>query len=465
MLSDQSMTERQRVLYDQVNASESLDLNQEQIGDAGARAIAEALKVNKTLTSLNLGWNQIGSDGAQEIAEALKVNTTLTKLYLESNEIANAGALAIAEALKVNRTLTELYLRDTRIGGAGAQAIAEALRVNTKLTLLDLEVNQIGDTGAQAFAEALKVNTTLSWLLLWQNQIGDAGALAIAEALEGNTMLEYLFLEANQITDVGAQAIAEAPKVNTRLEILYLEVNQIGDTGAQAIADALKVNTTLTSLTLQGNCIGNVGVQAIDEARNVNDTIEVSIDGQMHPLSFSLLPRSASAEDIQSVFRLLISGLQLQDQSASLPALPIEIAERIMDEAYYWQGVQHTNRDCDDEDDDPNRILKVTVPRSITGDSIRVKAIHVLRERLGATTSNVFEIIVRDEQGAVRYEYAAKPTFVDGTIELVTSWPQSHSIVRQMREGWEASVRPSRLSKDVRFAWLYVGYCAFNENQ
>ncbi|KJE97751.1 hypothetical protein, variant [Capsaspora owczarzaki ATCC 30864] len=381
MLSDQSMTERQRVLYDQVNASESLDLNQEQIGDAGARAIAEALKVNKTLTSLNLGWNQIGSDGAQEIAEALKVNTTLTKLYLESNEIANAGALAIAEALKVNRTLTELYLRDTRIGGAGAQAIAEALRVNTKLTLLDLEVNQIGDTGAQA------------------------------------------------------------------------------------IADALKVNTTLTSLTLQGNCIGNVGVQAIDEARNVNDTIEVSIDGQMHPLSFSLLPRSASAEDIQSVFRLLISGLQLQDQSASLPALPIEIAERIMDEAYYWQGVQHTNRDCDDEDDDPNRILKVTVPRSITGDSIRVKAIHVLRERLGATTSNVFEIIVRDEQGAVRYEYAAKPTFVDGTIELVTSWPQSHSIVRQMREGWEASVRPSRLSKDVRFAWLYVGYCAFNENQ
>ena len=44
------------------------------IGDDGAKAIAEALKVNPVLTVLDLHYNNIGVDGAKAIAEALKVN-------------------------------------------------------------------------------------------------------------------------------------------------------------------------------------------------------------------------------------------------------------------------------------------------------------------------------------------------------------------------------------------------------
>ena len=51
-----------------------LNLIDNNIGAEGAKAIAEALKVNPVLNNLDLGYNSIGDDGAKAIAEALKVN-------------------------------------------------------------------------------------------------------------------------------------------------------------------------------------------------------------------------------------------------------------------------------------------------------------------------------------------------------------------------------------------------------
>ena len=75
-----------------------------QIGDEGAQAISESLKINTSLTTLNLGsdkkirnekdrrnekkWigNEIGYEGAKAISESLKINTTLTELNLRCDE-------------------------------------------------------------------------------------------------------------------------------------------------------------------------------------------------------------------------------------------------------------------------------------------------------------------------------------------------------------------------------------------
>ncbi|XP_004365854.1 NOD3 protein [Capsaspora owczarzaki ATCC 30864] len=415
------MTERQRDAYDRVlNASRYLSLQREQLGDAEAQAVAEALKENTV----------IGDAGAKAIAEALRLNKTLQHLYLQQNQIGDDGALAIAQTLRVNTTLHTLYLNDNQLGDGGAQAIAEALTVNGTLATLSLGENQIGDAGARATADALKVNKALTELHLSGNQIGDAGAQAIAEALKLNTTLTQFYFYKNQVGDAGAQAIAEALKVNSSLTEVNLDTNQIGDAGAQAIAEALKVNTTLTALKLNNNCISDVGVQAIDGARNGTLT-NLVISRQINPLAFSLLPRKATAEDTQTVFRLLIRGPELNDQSAHLPLLPAEIAERIMDEAYYFPGIQRTKREWF-LSDQPNNALKVTMPRSIDGNSIRVKAIQVLRAHLDVAQSSVFELIVRDEH-------------------------VTHPIIRQMREGWEIQLRPW-FAQEVLLESLYVGY-------
>ncbi|XP_004347343.1 hypothetical protein CAOG_04596 [Capsaspora owczarzaki ATCC 30864] len=230
-------------------------LKGKQIGDAKALAIAEGLKVNKTLTTLNLSVNQIGDAGTIAIADALKVNTTLTTVYLGENQIGDAGAQAIAEALKMNTTLTELGLHQNQIGDAGAQAIADALKVNKTVTTIYLYTNQIGDDGALAIAEAFKVNTTLTTLSLQQNQIGDVGAQAIAEALKVTKTLTTLFLWQNQIGDAGAQALAEALKANGQYHFgldqqrvpSSAELAQIAARAAANVAEIQQLRSDLTA--------------------------------------------------------------------------------------------------------------------------------------------------------------------------------------------------------------------------
>ncbi|XP_004364145.2 hypothetical protein CAOG_03306 [Capsaspora owczarzaki ATCC 30864] len=402
-----------------------------------------------------LGSNRIGDGGAWAIAEALKVNTTLTWFYLDSNQIGDAGAQAIAEALK-DKPLAELKLGGNRIGDAGARAIAEALKVNKTLTQLEFGDNPIGDVGAQAVAEALTVNKTLTRLSLWSSQIGDAGARAIAEALKVNKTLTQLDLGDNQIGDVGAQAVAEALKVNKTLTRLSLSCNRIGDAGAVAIAEALTVNKTLTELYLTYNCISVLGSEAIYRACTGKRRLQAFHGSRVNPLAFSLLPRLASAEDIQEVLGVLTSGLELENQRISLPALPTEIAELIMDKAHCWQGMQNTKREYFHIED--RRVPKVTVPQ---GNSIRVKAIQVLRDwrsRPDNTDDCAFDLTVRDEQGAVRYECAVHPTFVDSNLTHATICRASHPIVRQMREGWQVQIRASEFGRDVTFESLYVGF-------
>ena len=57
--------------------SSCLSLTLNQIGDRGATAIGEALKVNGALTIIGLGANNIHAQGVAAIAEALKVNGAL----------------------------------------------------------------------------------------------------------------------------------------------------------------------------------------------------------------------------------------------------------------------------------------------------------------------------------------------------------------------------------------------------
>ena len=82
---------------------------------SGIVRLAEAFKVNSTLTVSHLDHNGIGDQGATALAEALKENSTLTVLHLDGNDIGVQGATGLAEALKVNSTLTVFHLGDNRI--------------------------------------------------------------------------------------------------------------------------------------------------------------------------------------------------------------------------------------------------------------------------------------------------------------------------------------------------------------
>ncbi|KAL0228977.1 hypothetical protein GEMRC1_013597 [Eukaryota sp. GEM-RC1] len=117
----------------------SINLSDNSIGDVGAIALAEALKVNTSVTSLNLGGNFIGDRGVRALAEMLKVNRKVTNIDLKNNSTGDEGAKALAEALKVNDTITNIHLTNNLIGKEGVSALAEALKVNSTVNLVGVD--------------------------------------------------------------------------------------------------------------------------------------------------------------------------------------------------------------------------------------------------------------------------------------------------------------------------------------
>jgi Ran GTPase-activating protein (RanGAP) involved in mRNA processing and transport len=278
------------------------------IGDAGAKALAGMLEKNETITELDLSSNNIGIEGAIALGRAcagknIKVefgNNGVNNLFelaqetftgttfnLWGNEIGGAGAKSLADMLKVNKTITKLDLSGNNIGDDGVIAIAEALKENNTITTLNLLYNNIGKDGAIAIAGMLKMNNTITVLYLSGNNIRKEGAIAIAKALKENKAITKLYLGGNAITDNVIIALGRAcagkditvdfgdTQKNDLFKLaqgtferkkLYLQYNNIGDAGAKALAEALKVNNTITTLNLSYNNIGIEGAKALGRA-------------------------------------------------------------------------------------------------------------------------------------------------------------------------------------------------------
>ena len=236
----------------------SLDLNHNQIGAEGARVLASL----SGLTSLDLRYNQIGAEGAR----ALSSLSGLTLLDIRNNRIGDEGARALASL----SGLTSLHLNHNQIGAEGARVLSSM----SSLTSLDLDGNQIGDEGARALSSlsgltSLRLNDNqigaegawalsslsgLTSLHLFDNQIGDEGARVLASM----SSLTSLDLDGNQIGAEGARALSSL----SGLTLLDIRNNRIGDEGARALSSL----SALTFLDIHNNQIGAKGTQALLEA-------------------------------------------------------------------------------------------------------------------------------------------------------------------------------------------------------
>ena len=77
--------------------------------------LATQLTTNYGLSKLYCDSNDIGEEGAKAIAECMEMMDSLKKICLENNNIGDAGAKALAAALVENDTLLSLYLENNSI--------------------------------------------------------------------------------------------------------------------------------------------------------------------------------------------------------------------------------------------------------------------------------------------------------------------------------------------------------------
>jgi hypothetical protein len=156
------------------------------------KKIAEALKVNKSITHVDLSVNNAGIQGMSAIAEALKVNKSITHIGLSNNKAGPQGMSAIAEALKVNKSIAYIDLSVNEAGIQGMSAIAEALKINKSIADIGLDINGAGIQGTKAIADALKVNKSITTIGLFGNHAGPQGKKAIADALTVNNFITHI---------------------------------------------------------------------------------------------------------------------------------------------------------------------------------------------------------------------------------------------------------------------------------
>mmetsp|Transcript_38631 Transcript_38631/g.71398 ORF Transcript_38631/g.71398 Transcript_38631/m.71398 type:complete len:1275 (-) Transcript_38631:396-4220(-) len=220
-----------------------IDLWGNKVGDKGVLAMMPALCRNKTVRVLSLGQNGICKTGALAIAKILPT-TCIISLDLENNELGADGAKALSGGIRSSVTLKTLRLGGNRIEDKGAEAIAESIHLNQYIRALYLGRNEMSSKGAASFARALQKNKVLTILDLSENCIRAEGVKKLANSLCKNMSLSTLGLCGNDIGDEGAFTIDEMLRKNIFLTRISLEGCGLNSKLKHSIDSSLKRNET-----------------------------------------------------------------------------------------------------------------------------------------------------------------------------------------------------------------------------
>ena len=124
----------------------------------------------------------------------------LRELFLRGDDIGDEGAKYIADALTKTTSLELLILRNCSIGEKGIASLFASLTENTSLSTLDVSFNPLGDNGAVTIASFIN-KTSLEGLDISGCDIEEKGIVAIASALQTNTILKKLWLYVEVVND------------------------------------------------------------------------------------------------------------------------------------------------------------------------------------------------------------------------------------------------------------------------
>ena len=131
---------------------QKLSLQKHMLRDDGIYIMMEHLLENNTLRVLDLNANEISIKGCEAIAKYLKgENCTLEALHLSNNKCSDEGAKWIAQALAVNRSLIHIDMTYNNINDLGLTLFAQSLQQNQTLMSFKVFGNHFGQESLRLF--------------------------------------------------------------------------------------------------------------------------------------------------------------------------------------------------------------------------------------------------------------------------------------------------------------------------
>ncbi|KAH3742970.1 NOD3 protein [Pelomyxa schiedti] len=284
-----------RLLVNKDTAMQMLNIAGTQIGTRGARHLATALSLNRSLLFLCLSGNFIDDQGIAVLLNSLLSNTVLLHLDISRNPITDTGSQILSNFICLNEALTSFNLSQIALSDDGIKEISSALSRNRTFLSLDLSRNDFHSSellmncvnaqnsliqlnlsgnpfeerGLRTILQCLVANSTICILSLRATNMTDNNSRDLSEFLVKNRRVSYLDIGANRLTVAGIQQISEA-LVNTSVVVLNLSDNRILDSGAICISEVLNRRSNPIHINLNGNGISNVGMNSLIPVLNLN---------------------------------------------------------------------------------------------------------------------------------------------------------------------------------------------------
>lgn len=198
-------------------------------------ALQNHLDQNREASTVSLAYASISDEGVAEVSKFIRDNPFVKYLDLRGNNIQAKGALALANGIKLNRSLRSLNLKWNAVGRdpTGVSELCNALKSNLTIGHVDLRNNRVNNIGAKYIGQMLSCNTTISHLDLSWNDLGVDGGIALLDGLKHNTSVIDCQLSGSK---VGEETLHEVAFILRRNRASSAYKSSPADTGAQAAA-------------------------------------------------------------------------------------------------------------------------------------------------------------------------------------------------------------------------------------
>ncbi|KOO34935.1 protein nlrc3-like protein, partial [Chrysochromulina tobinii] len=222
---------------------------------SGLNALADAFRVNGSLTSIDVRGNKITGDGAAQLSAAVLGNLKIEMF----------NGIPIKE-MRAN-SITELDLKDKKIDNEGGMVVAALIPAMSVLARVNVRGNNLGVEGWTIIFTALRdspTGTITAWDLSGEN-LGPGIATPLAEFLSASTMITECNLRGNKLDSESAKVLA---KIGIEKGIMLFGIKRdqkeadfanqgLGPSDAILIASDIATGA-LTSLNLSSNNLCSV---------------------------------------------------------------------------------------------------------------------------------------------------------------------------------------------------------------
>lgn len=167
-----------------------IDLSLNNIGKLGVDHLCHSLVLRECkIETLNLENNKLGDKISLKLFESLQTNTTLRKLNMSKNFLTDFVADSIKALFQKNYFIQEIYLHWNMIKTQGGIKIFKGILENESLMVFDMSWNSIGNGTPSVVPEILelfKINDKIIHLDLSNNNFTKEESKEISDGLANN---------------------------------------------------------------------------------------------------------------------------------------------------------------------------------------------------------------------------------------------------------------------------------------